>query len=375
MTKAADILRFLEGIAPLSLAESYDNPGLLAGSGNQTVERALVALDITRDTCSQAVSMGAQLIVSHHPVIFRPIRNVPSEGAGSAVWHLARGGLTAVCMHTNLDMANGGVNDALVQAVGLRHSRILKVEGGFHYKKLVVFVPETSAAAVRQAMTRAGAGKLGRYDSCAYETRGTGYFRPLEGAHPAVGSVGETARLPEVRVEAICKASALDSVIDAVRSVHPYEEPAFDVFDDEAVREPYGIGRVAQLPEPMKLDDFARLTARRLAGGGAVVYGSGRAVRRIAVCSGAWDGELTQAAADAGADGILTGEIKHSDMLAALECGLGVVAAGHFATERVICPRLCDSLSRAFPEVVFRQAAGEDPARYIGGPTTDNDGD
>ena len=366
MTKAADIFNYLEELAPLSLAESYDNPGLLAGSGNQTVERALIALDITRDVCSQAASMGAQLVVSHHPVIFRPVRSVPSEGAGSAVWHLARNGLTAICMHTNLDRTNGGVNDALVQALGLQSPRILKAEGGFEYKKVTVFVPESSAGAVREAMAKAGAGKLGRYDSCAYETHGTGYFRPLAGAHPAVGCVGETARVPEVRVEAICKASLLDRVMDGVRRVHPYEEPAFDIFDEEAVSEPYGIGRLGELPKEMTLDDFARQTARRLGGNGAVTYGANRPVRRVAVCSGAWDGALTQASVDAGADVILTGEIKHSDMLDALACGLGVVAAGHFATEQVICPYLCDRLSMAFPEVVFRQASGGDPARYVG---------
>lgn len=368
MTRAGDIFQYLEDLAPLSLAESYDNPGLLAGSREQPVSRALVALDITSGVCEEAGAAGAQLVVSHHPVIFHPARRILSHGPGRPVWELARHGLTAICMHTNLDMANGGVNDVLVDALGLRNSRILQPTGAFSYRKIVVFVPKAQAGAVRAAMTRAGAGQWGRYDSCSFESAGTGRFRPQEGAHPFVGREGETAEVPEIRLEAICKARDLAGVIAAMRAAHPYEEPAFDVFDDEALREPYGIGRIAEPAAVVPLREFARQAAGRLAARGAVVYAADpqRPVHRVAVCSGAWDGGLASPAAAAGADVILTGEIKHSDVLAARECGLDAVAAGHFATENGVCPWLCRKLGGRFPEVEFRMAGSlGDPAYYV----------
>lgn len=368
MTRAGDIFEYLQRIAPLHLAESYDNPGLLAGSPEQPVTRALVALDIITPVCEEAAGLGAQLVVSHHPVIFHPARRVLSVGPGRPVWELAHFGLTAVCMHTNLDMANGGVNDVLAGVLGLPHPRILLPAGTFPCKKIVVFVPREQARAVREAMARAGAGRLGNYDSCSFESAGTGRFRPLKGAHPFIGAEGETAQVEEIRLEAICKAKDLAGVIAAMRAAHPYEEPAFDIFDDEAAREPYGIGRVAELAAPLPLTEFARRMAARLKGRGAVVYAedTARPVRRVALCGGAWDGDMTTAAAKAGADVIFTGEIKHSDVLAARECGLDVVAAGHFATENVVCPWLCRQMAGRFPEVEFRVAGAlDDPAHYV----------
>lgn len=368
MTRAGEIFEYLAQLAPLALAESYDNPGLLAGSPAQPVSRALVALDITSAVCAEAAEKGAQMVVSHHPVIFHPARRILSEGPGRPVWELARRGLTAVCMHTNLDMANGGLNDVLADVLGLQNARILLPAGAFPYKKIVVFVPRAHADAVRQAMAQAGAGRLGNYDGCSFESPGVGRFRPLAGAHPFIGREGEAAEADEMRIEAICREKNLAAVVAAMRAAHPYEEPAFDVFDDEAVREPYGMGRLAEPERELPLEDFARECARRLSARGAVVYGTDmtRPVRRAALCSGAWDGEMTLPAAKAGADVILTGEIKHSDVLAARECGLDVVAAGHYATEAVVCPWLCRRLGGQFTQVAFETAESlTDPAHYV----------
>lgn len=370
MAVVGDILHELEAWAPPALAEPWDNVGLLVGGAEEPVERALVALDITPAVCAEAVDKGANLVVSHHPVIFHPLKAVRTAGVSAPAWTLARLGVSAICMHTNLDIAPGGVNDALLEMLGLPGAGILQETGAFSFCKLVVFVPRTHAKAVREAMAEAGAGRLGAYDGCAFESEGKGYFRPLAGAEPYIGAVGRLETVDEVRVEAVCDARTVPAAVAAMKAAHPYEVPAWDVFEDAALREPYGLGRIARLESPAPLRAFALRVKERLHAAGVAVHRAPGAVQpvvhTVAVCSGAWDGELTQAALRAGADTVLTGEIKHSDTLEALAAGLHVVAAGHFATEQPVCAALAGRLARTFPQVSFAVAeASKDTAELV----------
>lgn len=353
MTTIGDIYRFLCAVAPPALAEEWDNVGLLVGGEAAPVTSALIALDITPEVADEAVEGSAQLVVSHHPVIFHPLRAVPE---GSAVWRLVRGGVAAVCMHTNLDVCEGGVNDALADALGLSHRTLLKEEGRLPYRKIAVFVPENHAAAVREAMTAAGAGLYGRYDHCTFETQGTGRFRPLPGAAPYLGSVGRIEEVREIRLEAVCAEKDVPAVISALRRAHPYEEPAYDIFPDEALGTPYGLGRVGDLPEALPLREFARAAGKALGCAAVSLCDAGRVAHRVAVCGGADDGTLAEAARRAGADTLLVGEMKHSNRIEALNMGVNVVAAGHFATENPVCPHLRALLSERFPAVRFAVA-------------------
>lgn len=365
MTTVGDIFSCLQGWAPLRLAESWDNVGLLAGDADTPVRKALVALDITCAVCEEAAETGAQLILSHHPVIFRPLSSVRADGVSSPVWRLARHGLSAICMHTNLDIAEGGVNDVLLEVLGLERTAILQTLGAFSYQKISVFVPKTHAAQVRQAMADAGAGRYDGYDSCAFETPGTGYFRPLAGSKPFIGEQGHLQAAEEVRIEAICDARNTASVLAAMKAAHPYEVPAYDLFEDKALQRPYGLGRVARLPVAAAAGAFARSVRERLHAAGVAFHDAGRPVQTIAVCTGAWSGELTEIALRAGADTILTGEIKHSDILAVAAVGLNLIAAGHFATERPVCPVLVRRLSERFAGVSFMAAQSDmEPLTY-----------
>ena len=366
MPKVKEIYGYLNEIAPIGLAESYDNPGLLAGDGEREVSRALIALDITPEVCKEAAGQGAQLLISHHPVIFKPVKSVLKDGASAALWALVSAGLSAICMHTNLDVAPGGVNDTLAGVLGLEKTGVLLSENRKNYKKITVFVPEEYAKHVREAMAGAGAGSLGDYDSCAFACHGDGYFRPLEGAHPFIGSEGKLQRVPEMRIEAICPADAVGEVVSAMKRAHPYEEPAYDIFDDEAVSAEFGVGMTAKLDKPADLDEFARFVGRRLGADGVSVCRAGGRAENVAVCSGAWDDELTLVAKEKGCDTMLTGELKHSAKLLALELGLNVVAAGHFATENVICPELARRLGERFPDVVFSLAHTSAPSYFVG---------
>lgn len=360
-----ELFAFLDRFAPVSLAEEWDNVGLLCGDAEALVTKALVTLDITSDVVRQAARDGVQLVVSHHPVIFHPLRAVTARGPGAVPLKLAAAGVAAICMHTNLDVCAGGVNDALARALGLREPRVLLPMGREPFCKIVAFVPEEQAAAVREAMARAGAGRLGRYDGCAFTSLGEGTFRPLEGAHPFIGEAGRTETVREARVEVVCPRRCSGAVVAAMRAAHPYEEPAFDVFPDEGPGEEYGLGRVGSIGRETPLGTFARLVKERLGSSGVQVSDAGGPVRRAAVSSGACDGDVLNAARRAGADTFVTGEIKHSLMLEALETGVNVVAAGHYETENVVCPVLQSRLAEAFPNVKFTLAATKPPAATV----------
>lgn len=357
MTNVDSIFKYLNEIAPTRLAESYDNPGLLVGDKNKEVKKALLCLDITSACVIEAKEMDAQLLISHHPVIFSPIKNVLSDGATAPVYKLVKNDISAICMHTNLDRADGGVNDCLCDAVGLKDITKIGETIRENYKKIFVFVPVGFEKKVRVAMANAGAGKLGEYDGCAFETSGNGYYRPLEGANPFIGSVGKFEKADEVRIEAICEPSKVKAVIKAMLESHPYEVPAYDIFDDEAVSNNYPIGRLGSVKDKMTVAEFAEKVKLSLNSSTVKYVTTNDKVLKVAVCSGAADEEFIEDAKNAGADTVLTGELKHHMYNLAAELGLNVIEAGHFATEAVVLPNLAKRLKEQFSDADFLIAA------------------
>lgn len=363
MTTVSDIFQFLNHFAPVSLAEEWDNVGLLCGDSDAGVNRALIALDITSKVAQEAARKSVQLIVSHHPVIFHPLRSVMAD---SAVWQMAKASVSAICMHTNLDLCNGGVNDALAETLEISGREILLPEGKFSFQKISVFVPAGYAEAVRLAMAEAGAGTYKGYDSCAYETSGSGYFRPLAGSNPFIGEVGKPEKTEEVKIEAVCAEDKVKAVVSAMLKAHPYEVPAYDIFADEGPGEPYGLGRVGDLPSERALPEFAEFVKQKLSCGMVKICNGGKTVRRVAVCGGSGDESLIFESLRKGADTLVVGEMKHSSKIVAVERDLNIVEAGHFATENVICPHLCKLLSQQFPAVSFELAeSNRDPSSKI----------
>ena len=353
MPKINEILGFLCSFAPLSLAEEWDNVGLLVGDGNMDVTKVLVSLDITSHVVDEAVLKGANLIISHHPVIFKPLSAITADGKGNIVFKLVQNGVSAICMHTNLDICDNGVNDALAAALELLDIGILKPMTKQDYKKIAVYTPREYAEQIRNAMTNAGAGRLSNYDSCAFESQGNGFFRPLEGANPFIGTNGIAEKVDEVKIEVLCSEDNLCNVITAMKKAHPYETPAYDIFNNEAVYKTFGLGRTGKLKNPMSLYDFAGFVKKKLNCGGITLCDSGKKSEFVAVCGGADDDSLVQTTAKLGADTLIIGELKHSSQIEALEAGINVIIAGHFETENVICPHLCKLLSQKYQDVYF----------------------
>jgi dinuclear metal center YbgI/SA1388 family protein len=352
--KCREICTRMEEFAPPALAMDFDNVGLLVGDPDDDIDCVLAALEVTHEVIDEAKREGAQMILTHHPLMLSPLKRITAgRGDGALVHRLAREGLNFYAAHTNLDVADGGVNDALAQALGLKNIGPLEPYYQKGWRKLVTFVPASHAQAVRDALFAAGAGRIGAYGKCSFSAAGMGTFEAPEGGRPFIGRPGQYEEAGELRVETVLPAYLLSRAVDALIKAHPYEEPAWDAYALEGCPPGHSLGRVGDLEAPLALNAFAARAARLLECDGARVLGDGGTeVTRVAVCGGSGSG-LTDAAAARGAQALLTGELKHHECLYAKELGLAVVLCGHFATERVVLPAVIGRLQRALDAVQY----------------------
>jgi dinuclear metal center YbgI/SA1388 family protein len=335
--RLGEIVGILAGRYDPSLAASWDAIGLVCGDPDTLVRRVLFAVDPVAAVVDEALEWGAELLVTHHPLFLRPVHGVAATTPkGRVVHRLLSAGCGLLVAHTNADSARPGVSDALAAALGLPAGRPLDPLPGPELDKLVTFVPHAAAEAVLDALAAAGAGAIGDYDRCAFGAPGTGTFRPLPGANPAIGSVGAIETVAETRLETVLPRAARAAVVAALRAAHPYEEPAFDVFELAALPSGCGIGRVVDLDRPETLADFVDRAARGLPATSAGIRVAGdpdRPIRRVAVCGGAGD-SLLGAAAAIGADVFLTADLRHHPASEATQGGgPALVDVAHWASE------------------------------------------
>lgn len=349
MATVHEVLRTLEDIAPRRFAFDFDRVGLQVGDLNAPVSRAAVSLDRSRAAVKFAKAQGAQLLLSHHPLIFKPIEFVGRHGhQGTTLFELIEGGIAFIAAHTNWDCAEGGINDALAAQLGLTEVEVFGSSAEVQQLKLVVTVPAAEADRVVDAASHAGAGEIGRYSRCAFLGQGTGTFKAGAGANPAIGEIGQVESVEEVRIEMTVRNERRWYVENAVRNAHPYEEPSIDLYALSAASG-HPAGRVGNLPSPQTLDEFSRYVEEAL-GTKALAWGSpDRLVRRVAVVGGAADSEWI----DAGnvADVFVTGEVKQHVALEAVESGGAIIAAGHYATEQPGCVALRSRMAQSIPEI------------------------
>jgi len=340
-----DIFSLIEKLAPIYLAAEWDNPGLQVGDPFAEIELAMLTLDINIDVVKEAKFKGAGLIISHHPLIFKPLKSLRlNRPDGRLVEYTIKNNITVYTAHTNLDIADGGVNTALAEKLGLNETTVLEPAGREQYVKLVVFIPAGHVEAVHQAISEAGAGWIGKYSHCAFQTRGTGMFQPLTGTKPFIGEQGKLESVEEARLETIVPTTGLDAVIQAMLRTHPYEEVAYDVYSLKNPGPAYGLGRVGSLARQVSFREFAR-TVKEALGLPAVRLGgkSESKVKKVAVCGGA-GARLWPAALRAGADTFVTGDISHHEAQDMLSAGLNFIDAGHHGTEHVVLSALKEYL-------------------------------
>jgi dinuclear metal center YbgI/SA1388 family protein len=359
--RVADLVAAMETIAPTRFAAPWDNVGLLVGDGEGPVSRVLLTIDCTREVLREAQAGGCEAVVSYHPPLFTAQKRFV---AGSVAFEAARAGVAIFSPHTALDVADGGTNDVLADALGMTERSPLQPADGAEELKLVTFVPAEHVEAVSLALFAAGAGRIGGYTSCSFRAAGTGTFFGGAGTNPAVGEAGRLEQAPEQRLETVVPVGRTQAVVDALRAAHPYEEPAFDLvrLAPGPARRGYGrVGAVAPVPGTALVDRVkAALGVEQVLVAGPVE----RVVSRAAVCAGS-GAELMGDAIAAGAGLFLTGELKHHDALRAAEAGLAVVCTRHSTSERVALVALARRLSELLPRVaVTRSAQDRDPFAF-----------
>ncbi|MGB3542546.1 Nif3-like dinuclear metal center hexameric protein [Rubrivirga sp.] len=344
----SDVLSVLDAWAPQGQKADFDRVGLQVGDPSAEVSRVLVALDLTPAVVLEAEEIGAQLIVTHHPLLFKPVGRVTAtDPIGSLVWRLGRAGVSYAAIHTNLDAAHGGVSFALAEQLGVTGAEILSPLEGV-MQKVVVFAPAAAANAIREALTASGAGQIAEYDACSFTSTGTGRFRPSEDANPALGTAGDLEAVDEVRIEAVVPTWSTSRTLRAVRKAHPYEEPAIDVYDIKNAATRQGYGAVGVLEDAEPLPRFLARVRDALGAGALRYVGSDDAmIHRVAVCGGSGLSFLP-AAIRGGADAFVTSDVTYHRWFEALDHGgetrLALVDAGHYETEAITETLIADHL-------------------------------
>jgi dinuclear metal center YbgI/SA1388 family protein len=349
--RVADWLAVLDDCYPTEHAQEWDEVGLHVGDPDEVVNAILITLDVTLDVIAEARRLGADLIIAHHPLFFRPLaRLTPGSAAGRIALAAARHGVAIAAAHTNFDVAAAGTSDPIVQLLGLRDVTAMQPVAAQAWTKVVTFVPVAHTAEVLKALAEAGAGRFGEYDSCSFRVTGTGSFRPSDKATPAIGRAGELTQVEEDRIEVVATADVLSDVVAALISTHPYEEVAYDLIP---LRTPHransalGLGRVGTLQMSTQLGRIAQLIAEELPAPGLRLAGDPeRCVERVAVCGGAGD-SLINTAISAGADLYITGDLRHHPTLDARTRDLALIDAGHYWTEVAALPAMLENLREA----------------------------
>ncbi len=365
MLSLDDILQHLEEIAPLHLAEEWDNVGLLLGERARQVERIMTCLTVTPESAAEAIDEGAGLIISHHPVLFRPVQRLTDASPeGRMLLGVIRAGVAVYSPHTAYDNAPGGINDLLAERLGLSDVRPLRSTRTGAECKIIVFVPESDLGKVSDALFHAGAGRIGQYRECSFRSPGTGTFFGLDSASPTIGQKGRREEVGEWRLEVVCPADRIDSVIGAMRRAHSYEEPAFDVYPLGSKPGTGGSGRVGVIGAPVALEEIAGRVKKTLGAPHIQMVGNAeRTVRSVAIACGA-GGEFRSDAVQAKADVFVTGEMRFHEFLAAQAEGLALVLPGHYATERPGVDRLAERLQAQWPKIrVWASRHERDPVR------------
>ena len=355
----------LDAIAPPRLALEWDNVGLLV-AGAERITGILCALDITERVVAEAVRKRANAIIAHHPVIFHPLTHLRDEDdTQRAVAAALRARVNCFAAHTNLDAAPHGCNATLARVLGLEEAGPLRADRTDAWRKIAVFTPADHIDPVRTAMCAAGAGIIGAYTECSFETPGPGTFRPGAGADPFSGTRGALNREPEIRLELLVSASNVAAVVQAMQRAHPYDEVAYDVYVLDNPGVGTGVLWTGRLPKPLSATAFCAHVKDALGVDTVRAAFARRRVRTVAFCSGA-GGSLIPQWSTAVADAYVTGDVSYHHMQRAVALGMSVVDPGHGPTEQPAVRALAAQLRAALPAIPVAVArTPTDPVRFV----------
>jgi dinuclear metal center YbgI/SA1388 family protein len=363
--KLSELCSYLDNAVPLAFQEGYDNSGLQVGDMEQDILSALLALDITEKVVDEAISKDCDIIISHHPLIFRGIKKITGKSSSDrALTKAIRNNIALYSSHTNLDNMDIGVSRRMAQKLGLKNVRTISPMKG-KLVKLVTYIPESHLETVREAVFNAGAGFIGHYDRCGFALSGTGSFRAGEGTNPFSGRKGQIHFENEVRFETILFSHLTEKVVDALLDAHPYEEVAYDIYSLKNDNIDFGLGSVGELIEPLSEYDFLILISKVFEARGLRYSAiTGKTVRKVALCGGS-GASLLNDAISAHSDAFVTADIKYHNWFEA-DGKILMVDCGHFETEKFSTEILYDLLIKKFPNFAIRfSEINTNPINYL----------
>jgi dinuclear metal center YbgI/SA1388 family protein len=378
MLTVATVVEYLDRFAPRDLAAEWDNVGLLLGERSASVERIITCLTVTPESAAEAIAGRANLIVTHHPILFRGIKRLTDATAeGRMLLGLVRAGVAVYSPHTAFDNTHGGINELLARRLALTDIVPLRPppplsppnlggDKGGGQMKVVVFVPEKDLNRVADALFAAGAGQIGEYRECSFRLAGIGTFFGSDAANPTIGQKGRREEVNEWRLEAVCPASCVEAVVAAIRRAHSYEEPAFDIYPLHAPPSRRGEGRLGALPKSQPLGELAAAVKAALQANAVQIIGDLQSpVQRVAIACGA-GGEMLSNAVRARADVFLSGEMRFHDYLHARAEGIALILPGHYASERCGIEDLAERLRGQFPQLhIWASERETDPVQWV----------
>ncbi len=341
----AQFVRILDHLAPPRFAEAWDNVGLQIGNRNWPVKKIWTALDPLPEVVARACENDVDLLVTHHPLFFKPVKRIDCETPLGRIAEMALSRKLAIfSAHTNLDSVPGGVNDVLAERMGLNRVQVLTGAMDAGMCKLAVYVPSKQVNPILDTLFKLDAGRMGHYSCCTFRCEGIGTFLPGTGASPAIGEINALTEVRESRIEILVPNSDIDTVVNAVKKVHPYESMAYDVYPLALRDHQTGLGRVGELLPPMPLDAFStRLKTALNLSTVKVVGEPDMVVETVAVCSGSGSSLMASAIAS-GANVYVSGDIGYHTARDAQQAGIGLIDVGHFGSEHLIVDVLAASI-------------------------------
>jgi dinuclear metal center YbgI/SA1388 family protein len=363
--KLKDLCSYLDSAVPISFQEGYDNSGLQIGLPEREISSAIITLDITEEVIDEAISYKCDVLVSHHPLIFNPIKSLTGKSFTERIMYKAvKNDIAVYSAHTNLDVLSNGVSRMMAEKIDLQEISVLSPSEN-RLMKLVTYIPESHLDAVKNALFEAGAGVIGNYDQCGFTTPGTGSFRANEMAKPFRGEKGKIHYEKEIRFETVLFSHLTDKVIKSLLEVHPYEEVAYDLYSLKNNNAGIGLGCVGILHDPLSENDFLKLVSSVFKSKG-IRYSNptGNPVKKVALCGGS-GASLLNLAICSGAEAFVTADIKYHDFFST-ESKILLVDAGHFETEKFSGEILKSLIIKKFPKFAVRfSETNTNPINYF----------
>lgn len=340
-----DIIAMMETIAPSGMAEAWDNVGLQVGERKWPVKNIWIALDPTLDVVTRACKKGADLLITHHPLIFSPLKSIDTDTPMGKIIEMAMHHQMAIfSAHTNLDSAAKGLNEQFAVRIGLKDLKVLHKQVRDDFVKLVFFIPLNDEKKVLSALFKTQAGRIGDYTSCSFRVQGKGTFKPGPSAKPFSGKRGEISHVEEIRIETVLQREDIHAVLERIKACHSYETMAYDIYPLHMNEINQGLGRIGDLEKDMKLFALAEKIKRILEIESVRIVGRPNYnVKRVAVSTGSGSG-LIDSFLLSGADVFISGDLRYHNARAVEAAGLALIDVGHFASERIVIDVLAERL-------------------------------